>query len=253
MSKKMKPSEKEKKRAKALPKKAAASKKGARSTKAKKSPARRQAAKESSALRNEESPPPAFAEEMASLVKEEAPIEAPSVTSSVLEYIAPEEIPAPPADAAIVHKEEVVALQPQIASDEPAASDRGASTHRDHTLPPAGTIVHKYDRRGEIVASIKILDDGRIQLIHPEGVDKIFDSPTGAALAHTRMLGNGTKAINGWTYFGFQKPPRSTTKNKASVLERLLARRTRAQEALAACEAEIDAYLNTEDAEGTLT
>ena len=259
MSKKAKPAEKKAKRAKVPSKKSGPQKKAAK--RGKPSP-RRRPKKEATAV--EGAPPevrdavtealaeartasaaPTAVDEQPQVPTEETP--AASVTESepaetsptAIEPTAVPEVSPVEGAARDPGEQEEVAVEPSLIFAAPVESDER------HVLPPAGTVVTKYDRRGVAVSAIQILEGGKIRLVDPPGVDKIFDSPTGAALAHTRMLGNETKAINGWIYWGFQKAPVATP--KASPLERLLARRARAQETLAEIEAEISAFLGSDE------
>ena len=256
MSKKAKPAEKKAKRAKAPSKKSGPQKKAAK--RGKPSPRRRptkgapavedaptveevrDAVTEALAEARTASAAPTAVDEQPQVPTEETPAAA-SVTESEPAETSPTAIEptAVPEIAPVEGAQAEVAVEPSLIFAAPVESDER------HVLPPAGTVVTKYDRRGVAVSAIQILEGGKIRLVDPPGVDKIFDSPTGAALAHTRMLGNETKAINGWIYWGFQKAPVATP--KASPLERLLARRARAQETLAEIEAEISAFLGSDE------
>jgi hypothetical protein len=150
-------------------------------------------------------------------VPEETQPAAPALSAPALSEPAPAE-PAPaepvPAESALIG-EAAVATEKPVAAMEPAPSgsiDAGPAptsgskeSHplgRDPRLPPAGTVLQRRDRHGNVRCECTVEQDG----IRYAG--KLYKSLSAAAIAATKDMGLKSKTQNGHTFWGVAKPAR---------------------------------------------
>jgi hypothetical protein len=79
-------------------------------------------------------------------------------------------------------------------------------------LPPAGTVIKKVDRHGDVRCQCTITDDGMVRY---KGQN--YRSLSGAAMAAARDLGLENKTQNGFTFWGLTKPTRTLDDPEAAV------------------------------------
>jgi hypothetical protein len=99
--------------------------------------------------------------------------------------------PEPEAKTAAVHP---IATAPEGVPQAPR--------ERDPRLPPAGTVLQKRDRQGNVRCECSVEEGG----IRYNGT--IYRSLSAAAMAAAKDLGLTNRTANGFTFWGLSKPPR---------------------------------------------
>lgn len=78
-------------------------------------------------------------------------------------------------------------------------------------MPAVGTVLQKHDRQGALRCQCEIVDGG----VRYAGT--IYRSLSSAAVAAAKDLGLAAKAMNGFTFWGVSKPPRSSAVPQARL------------------------------------
>ena len=141
--------------------------------------------------------------------------------------------PAPIGEAAVATEPPAAAteLTPSAGavaeSEATPASKKTQPRERDARLPPAGTVLQRRDRHGNVRCECTIEQDG----IRYAG--KLYKSLSAAAIAATKDMGLKSKTQNGHTFWGVAKPTRPV-RDTLESLERAWERYREHAEAIAA-------------------
>jgi len=105
---------------------------------------------------------------------------------------------APKTERAAASKKPESAPETAVA---PAPKSAASPRPRDPRLPPAGTVLQKKDRQGDVRCECTVEEDGICY------AGKTYRSLSAAAMAASKDLGLGGRAQNGFLFWGLVKQP----------------------------------------------